>query len=161
MRQFSPRLLAQLRLAWERLDNRWNQWVLGYSRRQQFDLLQALGIGSPDWQDLALLLTGLLSTAALAGAGWAWWDRRRQDPWQRLLSRVRARLQRLQVPAPLHAGPRALAAAARQALGARGEALAQRLLELELLRYGPAAAAVPRAGWWSGFRRAAAAAGRG
>ena len=36
----SPELFAQLRSAWEALNNRWNQWVLNYSRGQQFDLLK-------------------------------------------------------------------------------------------------------------------------
>jgi hypothetical protein len=50
LRNVSPELMAQLRAGWEGLNNRWNQWVLNYSRVQQFDLLQSLGIRSPDWQ---------------------------------------------------------------------------------------------------------------
>ena len=38
---------------------------------------------SPSWEDLAMLLVGALSTLALAGAAWAWWDRHRVDPWMR------------------------------------------------------------------------------
>ena len=153
----SPALGAQLRAAWETVNNRWNQWVLNYSRGQQFDLLRSLGFASPDWQDLATSLIGLLCTASLAGAGWAWWDRRRQDPWQRLQARVMARLQRLGVTVQMHQAPRERAARVRAALGARGEALAQQLEALDRQRYGEAV--MPRSAgwsvWWHGFAQAA------
>ena len=38
-----PGALAQLRARWEALNNRWNQWVLNYTRGQQLDLLKNLG----------------------------------------------------------------------------------------------------------------------
>ncbi|MDE2275795.1 MAG: DUF3488 domain-containing transglutaminase family protein, partial [Burkholderiales bacterium] len=95
--RFDQALATRLRDAFESLDNRWNQWVLNYSRSQQFDLLRRLGVAAPDWQDLARLLTTILAAAALAGAAWAWWDRHRQDPWQRLQRRVQQRLQALGV----------------------------------------------------------------
>ncbi len=47
--------MLQLRDGWEALNNHWNQWVLNYSRAQQFDLLQRLGFESPDWEDLGLI----------------------------------------------------------------------------------------------------------
>ena len=49
----SPTLLAGLREAWEAANNRWNQWVLNYSRGQQLDLLKSLGVSRPSWEDLA------------------------------------------------------------------------------------------------------------
>ncbi len=88
----SPALALRLRQGWEALNNRWNQWVLNYSRQDQFDLLRALGVAAPSWQDLARVLIALLCAASLAGAGWALWDRWRQDPWQRLQRRVQQRL---------------------------------------------------------------------
>ena len=153
----SPALGAQLRAAWETVNNRWNQWVLNYSRGQQFDLLRKLGFASPDWQDLATSLILLLCGAALAGAAWAWWDRRRQDPWQRLQTRVTARLQRLGVTVQLHQGPRERAAQVRAALGLRGEALAQQLDLLDRQRYGePATSGMASwSAWWRGFARSA------
>ena len=39
----SPAFAEQLRTAWEAVNNRWNQWVLNYSRQNQFDLLKNLG----------------------------------------------------------------------------------------------------------------------
>ncbi len=148
----NPALAEQLRRSWERLNNRWNQWVLNYGRGQQFELLKDLGFEAPSWQDLANLLVALLSAAALAGAAWAWWDRRRQDPWQRLQRRVRQRLLALQVPVAAHDPPRTRAAKVRAALGERGEPMAALLDALDRQRYGsttPARGAPP--GWWPRF----------
>ncbi len=155
----NPALAQQLRAAWETLNNRWNQWVLNYSRGQQFDLLRRLGVQSPDWTDLASSLVALLCAGALAGAAWAWWDRRRQDPWQRLQARVRERLAALGVAVEPHHGPRERARRVRQQLGAGGEPLAATLDALDQARYG-ADAALPRPAlrrWWQDFARQARA----
>lgn len=132
----NPALLAGLRNAWEAVNNRWNQWVLNYSRGQQFDLLKSLGVGSPDWETLAMLLTVALSGLALAGALWAWWDRARVDPWQRQREALRQHLASLGIPASAHDAPRSLAARTRQRLGERGETLARLLEALDAQRYG-------------------------
>jgi len=148
-----PALALRLRNAWEALDNRWNQWVLNYSRGQQFDLLRELGFDAPSWQDLATVLIGLLCSAALAGAGWAWWDRRRQDPWQRLQRRVQRRLAALGVTVLPHHPPRTRAEQVRAALGARGEAVASLLDALDRERY--AEGRFSERGWWRRFSAAA------
>ncbi len=154
MNTINPALAAQLRGLWEGANNRWNQMVLNYARGQQLDLLKRLGFEAPSWQDLATLLILLLCGGALAGAGWALWDRRRQDPWQRLQQRTAAALQALGVPAQLHHAPRARAALVRQALGTAGENLALQLDLLDLQRYGGGSPPVPRA-WWRRFERTA------
>ena len=151
-----PALAARLRGAWEALNNRWNQWVLNYSRSQQFDLMRALGVHTPSWQDLATLLVSLLCGAALIGAAWAWWDRHRQDPWQRLARRVQERLQRLGVVVQPHEPPRTRAARVRGQLGAAGEALAAQLEALDRLRYAESARArTVLRHWWPAFAAAA------
>ncbi len=154
----SPALATQLRNLWEGMNNQWNQWVLNYARGQQFDLLRSLGIDAPDWQDLATVLIGLLCTGSLAGAAWAWQDRRRQDPWLRLQARVQGRLQALGVAVLPHHPPRTRAERVRAALGARGGPLADLLETLDHQRYAAAAPAggVPH-GWWRAFRAAARA----
>jgi protein-glutamine gamma-glutamyltransferase len=149
----NPELMATLRQQWERINNRWNQWVLRYSRDEQFDLLQRLGWREPDTADLAYLLIGLVSIGSLAGAAWAWWDRRRRDPWQRLAEKIARRLDRLDVDAPEHEGLRAWALRVRKRLGARGEVLAQQLDTLDAQRYGRAAHQRPSTAWWSEFER--------
>jgi hypothetical protein len=141
----------QLRDGWEALNNQWNQWVLNYSRVQQFDLLQRLGFSSPDWTTLGLIVMGLAVVAALAGIGWALWDRRRQDPWQRLQAQVREVLVPLGVVARAHDPPRRLASMVREALGNRSDLLAYELDALDRARYGPRARRRPDPAWWQRF----------
>ena len=136
-------LFAGLRQNWEALNNRWNQWVLSYSRGQQMDVLKSLGFQSPSWEDLALLLIVALSSLALAGAAWAWWDRRRVDPWVRQMERLREALSGLGLPSAAHDAPRALASRVRARFGAHGEALAGLLDALERQRYSRATRARP------------------
>ena len=151
----NPAFAAKLRSQWESVNNRWNQWVLNFSRGQQMDLLKSLGFESPDWQDLTTTLILLVCTAALGGAGWAWWDRRRQDPWQRLQQRVAAQLLLLGVPVAQHHAPRARADRVRLQLGAAGEELANSLDALDRLRYGGGTGRMPHRGWWPAFVAAA------
>ena len=139
----SPALLGQIRDAWETVNNRWNQWVLNYSRGQQLDLLKTFGFSSPSWEDLSLLLIGSLSSMALAGAAWAWWDRHRIDPWARQMDSVRRALHSLHIDAALHEAPRALADRVRQQLGDAGTTLAELLHAIDRHRYSRAAAKRP------------------
>ena len=151
LRTVSPELLLQLRASWEAVNNHWNQWVLNYSRAQQFDLLQRLGFESPDWQTLGLIVVCLLVTVALGGAAWALWDRHRQDPWQRLQGQIRDALAPLGVMARPHDPPRRLAALVRERLGNRSDLLAYELDALDRARYGPRARRRPDAAWWQRF----------
>ena len=139
----NPALLAQMRDAWEAVNNRWNQWVLNYSRGQQLDLLKNLGFSSPSWEDLSLLLIAALSSMALAGAAWAWWDRHRIDPWTRQMDSIRHALRLLHVDAPLHEAPRTLAQRVRAQLGDAARGLIDVLHAIDQQRYGRAAQRKP------------------
>lgn len=150
----SPELSARLRALWDAVDNRWNQWVLNYARGQQLDLLSRLGFESPSWQDLARLLVLVLTGLSLVGAGWAWWDRRRQDPWRRQALAVAALLRPLGVDAALHDTPRQLARALDARFGAAGEPLATLLLNFERQRYGRTPLSRPSPAWLSAVRSA-------
>ena len=151
LRTVSPELMLQLRASWEALNNSWNQWVLNYSRAQQFDLLQRLGFHSPDWYTLGLIVLGLAVAAALSGVAWALWDRYRQDPWQRLQTRVRDVLAPLGVQARLHDTPRRLAQMVRDRLGERSDLLAYELDALDRARYARDARRRPDPAWWRRF----------
>jgi transglutaminase-like putative cysteine protease len=152
----SPELMSSLRSMLSKFDNQWNQWVLNYSKGRQFSLLKELGIESPDWTNLAYILIALLCSASLAGAGWALWDRQRQDPWQRLQQRVQRRLAALGVQVHMHDGPRARGQRVHQSLGAPGQELASLLEGLEQARYGRQGRARVDRQWWSQFQAAAA-----
>lgn len=152
----NPALAARVRQLWEAMDNRWNQWVLNYSRSQQFDLLRGLGVDAPQWEDLVYALIGLLSAASLGGAGWALWDRLRQDPWWRLQQRILARLRALGVTVAPHDPPRTRAAAVRAGLGAAGEPLARALERLDHQRYGRHRESLEIGRWWRQFAAEAA-----
>ena len=116
---------------------------MNYSRGQQLDVLKSLGFSAPSWEDLAILLAGALSSLALVGAAWAWWDQHRIDPWVRQMQRLRKALSALGVATSNHEAPRALAARVRDRFGANGEALAALLDALDRQRYGRETATRP------------------
>ncbi len=132
---WNPELLANLRQSWETMNNRWNQWVLGYSRGAQFDLLRNLGLDSPRWEDLAMLLVGSLSSLALLAALWAWRDRNFVDPWTRQMDKLRAALRKAGLPCAAHEAPRALAQRITARFGDAAGPLVELLLTLEAQRY--------------------------
>jgi protein-glutamine gamma-glutamyltransferase len=150
---FNPNLLRGLRDAWEALDNRWNQWVLHYSRGQQMDLLKRLGFEAPTWEDLAFVMVTVLAGASLIGVGWMAWTRRRQDPWARFFARLRGLLARIGVTSQAHQSPRQLAQGVRERFGARGETVARLLDELDQRRYAPGGSNTVPAGWLGRLQR--------
>jgi len=155
----NPELMAKLRANWEAVNNRWNQWVMNYSRNQQVDLLKRLGLTSTGWEDMVRVLVGALSAMAAGVALWAWWEQRRIDPWTRQMMRVRAALLRAGVSAAEHEGPRSLAQRVRQQLGEQpgqpGLTMAQLLDKLDRQRYGRNALRWPDAQLTRRFKAAA------
>jgi transglutaminase-like putative cysteine protease len=140
----SPDLLLQLRAGWEALNNRWNQWVLNYTQTRQMNLLKDIGFEAPDWEDLALLMALLLAAAGTAGAAWSYWEKRRQDPWLRLLHAAQGSLSARGLTIPATTPPRTLAHNALTTWGESARPLHDWLLELEACRYGPQAITAPR-----------------
>ncbi|MBQ9578556.1 MAG: DUF3488 domain-containing transglutaminase family protein [Ottowia sp.] len=143
----SPTLLARLRDLWEAIDNRWTQWVLNYTQTRQFDLMRSLGFDTPDWRLLVRIIGALLACGALAVALWLALQRRRQDPWQRLLAATRRRLAAAGISATPATTPRALVHATRTAAAlpaALRQPLAAWLLDMERHRYAPANAGESR-----------------
>lgn len=132
----APGLLASARALWEDFDNGYRQWVLNYSRGRQLDLMKNLGFSSPSWQDLGIVLAGVITAASLLGAAWAWLDQRRSDPWLRAYARIRRAALDRGVQAGESLPPRGLAARLEQQLGAHAVApVAQALQALDVLRY--------------------------
>lgn len=146
MRNLSPDIAAQLRAAWEAMNNRWNQWVLNYTQGSQLDLLKNLGFRSPSWTDLAYVLIGVVVLVSLLGAAWTLWERQQHDPWLRLLHRARARLQAQGLDSSDRTPPRELAQRVQQHWSGSDASrrVAQWLLQLEAQRYArPGAADTP------------------
>ncbi len=160
LQSIDPSLLPNLRHYWETAQLRWNRWVVQYSRGQQFDLLKKLGVHTPTWEHLVYALIALLTGASLAGAVWAWIERRRRDPWERLQSDMREQLQHLGIEAQLHDAPRILARRVRTELGTQGEAVAQALDALDRHRYATTGTRRPDPRWWPVFAKAVTAASR-
>lgn len=52
--------MKQMRFAWDAMNNRWNQWVLGYNNKRQKAFFAALGIPEISWQGLSQLLFSIL-----------------------------------------------------------------------------------------------------
>jgi hypothetical protein len=89
---------------------------------------------------LTKLLLAAVILAAAGGAAWARWERRRQDPWVRLLGRVRRRLERAGLQPGEAATPRELArmlAQRHDPADNRVQAIAAWLQRFERHRYAP------------------------
>ncbi len=131
----NPTLAANLRAAWEAVNNRWNQWVLNYTQSKQLDLLKNVGFESPSWEHLGYLMAGLLTAAGAVGALWTLWERARHDPWLHLLQRARRRLEKAGLIVPPVCPPRQLAQLARTQFGDAAQGVCDWLLRLEAQRY--------------------------
>jgi hypothetical protein len=138
--QLSPNLLQQWRQGWSALDNRWNQWVLNYSRNRQFELLASLGWEAPDLMALARVSLWVLGGLGLLGTLWAAWDARRghrgTDPWLRAQQQLQRSLARRGLAVPAHCPPADLAELVRTTWPVQGQSLARLLQALSAQRYG-------------------------
>jgi transglutaminase-like putative cysteine protease len=147
--QFDPGALRRMRDLWDAVDNRWNLWVLQYSRGEQMALLKSMGWPQPDLQTLMQALAWGLGLAGGVAAVVAWWTRERtpRQPWHKPLRRVHKALSRLSVAAPPGVEPAAastwrvhLLQAWPEPRTAQQDALLRLLNQLDALRYGPSTA---------------------
>ena len=98
-----------LRAARYRIDamvNGWNQWVLGYDAKRQHDLLQYLGMSSPDWQSMGALLMVFCGGLMLGFTAWTLRQWQRADPVVRHWQRFQQKLSRRGVMPQSWEGPR-------------------------------------------------------
>lgn len=105
--------LRGLRLSADAATNHWNQWVLGYSPKQQKALLSRTGITSPGWPEMMIMLAASMTLLVLAATAIMLWQSRhsrRHDPVQQAYLRFCNKLARKGLPRHPHEGPRDYAA---------------------------------------------------
>lgn len=120
--------LRQLRFRLDAIANGWNQWVLGYNPERQRQLLNRLGMHSPDWQRMTAMLAGLSGLVMLVLAAWALRQHRRLDPAAAAWRRFGRKLARCGLAPDPWEGPQDLAmrvAAARPDIAADVRAIAE------------------------------------
>ncbi len=128
--------LHSLRFQWDTLANAWNQWILGYNAVRQREVLQRLGMTSPDWQTMTTVLGVLTGALMLLLTWWTVRQRARRDPVQRAWEHLSAKLARRQLARHAWEGPTAYA----QRISAAQPRLASEVAEIAslyaALRYG-------------------------
>lgn len=62
-------LLYELGLAWDAINSRWNEWILGYGPENQSSFLQWLGMTDPDWRKMMLTLVAVVTLLVVAVSG--------------------------------------------------------------------------------------------
>lgn len=63
--EFARDTWRRLRNSIDAVNNRWNQWVLGYNNKRQNSFLNWLGFGNIDWRSMTLGLIGLTFLSVL------------------------------------------------------------------------------------------------
>lgn len=132
------RWLRDLAMNMDAISYRWNQWIIGYDSELQFDFLNRIGMGSLNWQQIALeivtdlgIIIGLIALLMLRHP-----FKRETDQTQAAWLILCKKLGRAGLPRPAHEGPRDYAlriAALRPDLSCAIQDLAARYLAL---RYG-------------------------
>lgn len=124
--------------SWDSVNNYWNQFVIQYSDRQQYQFLSDLGFDVKNWRDLVVLMAGGLfvllgSFAALLVLR----SRRSVDPVTRLWRRFCVKMARVGVLRAPHEGPRDFVTRVATQKPESAES-ARRIGQLYIrLRYGP------------------------
>lgn len=101
--------LVSLRNQWEALNNRWNQFVLGYNLERQRQLFARLGVEAANWQHLGVLLGVSMGIPLLLLAFWLFRPARAADPAQAIWRQAVRRLARQGIVCPAWETPLALA----------------------------------------------------
>lgn len=117
-------LWQRSRLAWDTLNNRWNQWVLAYGPENQAALLARFGLRTWTGMALTLLAGTVVLLAALGMTALLLRRRRRLDPALALYLRYCRKLARRGIVRAPNEGPAAFAVRVQQQLPERREAVA-------------------------------------
>ncbi|HTT09193.1 MAG TPA: DUF3488 and transglutaminase-like domain-containing protein [Gammaproteobacteria bacterium] len=100
----SNKILKQFHDIWDTVNNRWNQWILGYNARRQAELVSHFGF-EPNLGNLALTFVAATTVLAFGTALWLLRRRMRPDPARAAYDRFCAKLARRGVRRARHEGP--------------------------------------------------------
>lgn len=129
---------AKLRLVWDSINNRWNQWVLGYTHDTQKLFMWHLGFKDAGPADLVILLTVSLSVTLMIISISSLKNRRyRKDKVQRLYLKLGKRLAKAGYPRLPYEGPVDYLQRIGKQNPTLGEKLRPVLQTYASLRYGP------------------------
>jgi protein-glutamine gamma-glutamyltransferase len=130
--------LMQLRLTWDSLAFRWNQWVLGYGPERQLEFLTRAGMRTPDWKSMAAWLLGGAGLLMFCFAAWMLrqLDRGTHDPVLAAWLRFCRKLEKAGSPRRPGEGPRDYAERVRRARPGLAAAVDQIASLYIALRYG-------------------------
>lgn len=103
-------LWRRIRYRLDAINNRWNQWVLGYDNRRQSTFLSNIGFGEMDWRGMTGSLLALTALVLLA----VYWqlyrhEENEKDQARRLYDSFCKKLARDGIPRRNDEGPRAFA----------------------------------------------------
>lgn len=138
LRRRSP-FLMQTGLAWDALNDLWNEHVVRFDAARQFALLERLGVDSPDWRSLGLgLAASLAGFFVVLTATLAWKYRGPTPDWpSRLHAQAARRLNRRGIVPALAEGPVAFLERASAACPDLARDLGEIRDLYVALRYGP------------------------
>ncbi len=112
-RFFSGNLTENIQLAWDALNARWDDWILGYGPQTQERFMQWLGLDDPSWQKLASMM-GIACLLSLVGIAILLSRRYRKPPLDAIEAIYRKTLQKLKIDMPGSATPEDILPVAKQ-----------------------------------------------
>lgn len=128
--------LRKMYLRWDAVNNRWNQWVLGYDQQRQMALLSRLAGSQVSWQDMIIGLFATVSGAVLAIAGFMLYRKKRIDVLQGMYARFQRKLAKAGVSRHPNEGPLDFGKRAAGLLPKQAKAILDITLNYAHLRYG-------------------------
>jgi len=131
-------IFQRARFMWDSFHNSWNQWVVGYNRKRQQELLELLGFNNVTSSDLVMWL---VMSMTLAGGLVAWWVIRREpvkhtDMIKYYYDRFCRKLDKAGIPHHPNEGATEFMARVVKALPAKKQELSMITGDYERLRYG-------------------------
>jgi transglutaminase-like putative cysteine protease len=129
----------KLRLTWDAIDHSWTQWVLGFDREKQRELLRKLGLNNLSWNWLIIIMFGSIAAVLAVIAGMTLLRRPRQrDPVAKIYQQWCDKLSKVGVVRRQDEGPEDFAKRARRErpeLDAAIEAISRLYIRLRYARH--------------------------